>query len=175
MGGLYRLMNNPYSNAHYVASVEGVGGRAFPRDRRGLVGFVRVLRGGGQGAILIDQYFGGGELLDFLGKPAPTVLSAAEMALKSDALLVPIYAERLENGLDFDVSVEAPIPHGDARSMTQALNDSLAARVRARPEQWFWVHRRWKPDRQARRFPPVPPAAPETETLPAADAPDPRP
>lgn len=151
MGGLYRLMNNPYSNAHYIASVEGVGGRAFPRDRRGLVGFVRVLRDGGQGAILVDQFYGKGAALDFLGKPAPTALSAGEMALKSGALLVPIYAERRENGLDFDVTVEAPIPHTDALTMTRALSDSLAARVRARPEQWFWVHRRWKPVRQARR------------------------
>jgi KDO2-lipid IV(A) lauroyltransferase len=145
-------MNNPYANAHYVASVEGVGGKAFARDRRGLAGFVKVLRDGGQGAMLIDQYFGDGTRLSFLGKPAPTALSAGELALKYDALLVPIYAERLENGLDFDVTLEAPIPHTDAATMTQALNDSLSARVRARPEQWFWVHRRWKPDRQARRY-----------------------
>ncbi|PWK60448.1 lysophospholipid acyltransferase family protein [Roseicyclus mahoneyensis] len=169
MGGLYRLMNNPYANAHYVASVEGVGGRAFPRDRRGLAGFVRVLRDGGQGAILIDQYFSGGEPLDFLGKPAPTVLSAGELALKYDALLVPIYAERQDNGLDFDVTIETPIPHTDARTMTQALNDSLGARVRARPDQWFWVHRRWKPLRQAGQFPPLDPDSPATEALPEAE------
>jgi KDO2-lipid IV(A) lauroyltransferase len=150
MGGLYRLMNNPYSNAHYVASVEGVGGPAYPRDRRGLAGFVKNLRDGGQGAILIDQYVSGGAQLDFLGQPAPTAVSAAEMALKYNTLLVPIYAERQENGLDFDVTVEAPIPHTDAETMTQALNDSLAARVRAHPEQWFWIHRRWKPERQAK-------------------------
>lgn len=169
MGGLYRLMNNPYANAHYVASVEGVGGKAFARDRRGLAGFVKVLREGGQGAMLIDQYFADGTRLDFLGKPAPTALSAGEMALKYDALLVPIYAERLENGLDFDVTVEAPIPPSDARTMTQALNHSLAARVRARPEQWFWVHRRWKPLRQALYFPPEDEDGPATEALPDED------
>lgn len=147
MGGLYRLMNNPFSNAHYIASVEGVGGAAFPRDRRGLAGFVKTLREGGQGAILIDQYVAQGALLDFLGQPAPTALSAAEMALKYNALLVPIYAERLKNGLDFDVQIEAPIPHSDAVTMTQELNDSLAARVRACPAQWLWIHRRWKPHR----------------------------
>lgn len=164
MGGLYRLMNNPYANAHYVASVEGVGGKAFARDRRGLAGFVKVLRDGGQGAMLIDQYFAGGTRLDFLGKRAPTALSAGEMALKYDALLVPIYAERQQNGLDFDVTVEAPIPHSDPRTMTQALNDSLSARVSARPDQWFWVHRRWKPARQAKYF------APEDDDLPEVDS-----
>lgn len=100
MGGPYRLMNNRYANAHYVASVEGVSGPAFPRDRRGLAKFVRILRDGWQGAMLIDQCFGAGEQLLFLGKPAPTALSAGEMALKFNTLLVPIYAERLENGLD---------------------------------------------------------------------------
>lgn len=147
IGGLYRLMNNPFSNAHYIASVEGVGGPAFARDRRGLAGFVKTLREGGQGAILIDQFMAGGAVLDFLGQPAPTALSAAEMALKYEALLVPVYAQRLENGLDFDIHIEKPIAHSDAQTMTQALNDSLAARVRACPAQWLWVHRRWKPDR----------------------------
>lgn len=150
MGGLYRLMNNPYANEHYIPTVEGVGGPAFPRDRRGLAKFVRVLRSGGQGAMLIDQYFDGGARLDFMGKPAPTALSAAELALKYDALLVPVYGVRQADGVTFDILVEAPIPHSDAATMTQALNDSLTAQVQARPEQWFWVHRRWKPERQAR-------------------------
>lgn len=146
VGGLWRPFNNPYSNDHYVSSIEGVGGTAFARDRRGLAAFVRHLRDGGQGALLIDQHFHNGTPLDFLGQPARTALSAAELALKYDALLVPVYAERLENGLDFDVYLEAPLPHTDPVTMMQALNDSLAARVRAHPEQWLWVHRRWKQD-----------------------------
>ena len=36
--------------------------------------------------------------------------------------------------------------------MTQALNDSLAAMIRAAPNQWFWMHRRWKPHRVAARL-----------------------
>ena len=144
VGGLWRPFNNPYSNAHYAASIEAVGGKAYARGRRGLAAFVQNLRNGGQGAMLIDQYFHDGVPLDFLGHPARTALSAAELALKYDALLVPVYGERLENGLDFDIHVEAPLPHTDPETMTQALNDSLAARVRARPEQWLWVHRRWK-------------------------------
>ncbi len=145
MGGLYRPMNNPYLNNHYIASVEGVGGGAFARDRKGLAQFVKTLRNGGQGAMLIDQYFAGSEPLDFLGQPAPTALSAGEIALKYKTLLIPIYAERMSNGIDFHVWVEAPVPHTDARTMTQALNDSLTARVRHSPGQWLWVHRRWKP------------------------------
>ena len=144
IGGLWRPFNNRYSNAHYIASIEAVGGRAFARDRRGLAEFVKNLREGGHGAILLDQHVSTGAMLDFLGQAASTSLSAAEMALKYDALLVPIYGERLQDGIDFDIRIEAPIPPSNPVTMTQAINDSLSARVRARPEQWLWIHRRWK-------------------------------
>ena len=49
-----------------------------------------------------------------------------------------------ENGLDFDLYVEPPIPHGDPAEMTQAMNDSLGRMVDRFPDQWFWIHRRWK-------------------------------
>jgi Kdo2-lipid IVA lauroyltransferase/acyltransferase len=144
IGGLWRPFNNRYSNAHYIASIEAVGGRAFARDRRGLAEFVKNLREGGHGAILLDQHVSTGAMLDFLGQAASTSLSAAEMALKYNALLVPIYGERLQDGIDFDIRIEAPIPPSNPVTMTQAINDSLSARVRARPEQWLWIHRRWK-------------------------------
>lgn len=151
LGGLYRPLNNGYFNDHYVRTVEAVGGPAFARGRRGLASFMRHVKDGGHGALLIDQYYGDGVVVDFLGKPAPTAQSVGEIALKYNALVIPIYARRLDNGIDFDVLLEAPVPHTDAQTMTQALMDSLGAQVRERPGQWFWVHRRWKPDRQAAR------------------------
>jgi KDO2-lipid IV(A) lauroyltransferase len=152
IGGLYRPFNNPYMNAHYVESIERVGGRAYARSRRGLAAFLRTLKEGGQAAMMLDQYVADGTLLDFLGQPAPTSLSAAEMAVRHDALLVPIYGVRLADGFSFEMIIEEPVPHGDLAAMTQALNDSLAARIRETPEQWFWMHRRWKPDRLAVRL-----------------------
>lgn len=149
VGGLFRPFNNPYANAHYVRSIERVGGRAFPRTRRGLVAFVRTLRDGGQVAMMVDQHVANGTPLAFLGKPAATSLAAAEIALKQGALLVPCYGERGADGFSMTVLIERPIPHSDPVTMTRALNDSLAARIAARPDQWFWVHRRWKPKRIA--------------------------
>lgn len=144
VGGLYRPMNNAYFNARYVRTVERIGAPVFPRGVRGTAGLIRHIRAGGMAGLLIDQHAGEGEMLDFLGRPARTMLSAAEMALKYEALLVPLYGTRAANGLDFEVEVEAPVPPSEPRAMTQALNDSLAARVRAAPGQWFWLHRRWK-------------------------------
>ncbi|MCG6903848.1 MAG: lauroyl acyltransferase, partial [Rhodobacter sp.] len=76
--------------------------------------------------------------------PAWTALSAAEMAVKYDALVVPIYGLRHADGIGFDIIVDTPIPHGEPLTMTQAMNDSLARLVRDHMDQWFWIHRRWK-------------------------------
>ncbi|WP_340263158.1 lysophospholipid acyltransferase family protein [Sulfitobacter pontiacus] len=144
IGGLYRNMKNPYFNAHYVQTMEAFGGPVFPQGRRGTAGFVRHLKEGGQLVLLFDQHVFGAPALDFLGQPANTALSAAELALRYDALLIPFYGIRQADGVSFDTVLEAPVPHSDAATMTQALNDSLTARVKADPGQWFWVHRRWR-------------------------------
>ncbi|PWE34401.1 lauroyl acyltransferase [Maritimibacter sp. 55A14] len=151
IGVLYRPMNNPYFNKHYVETTRRIAEPIFPRDKRGMAQLIRHLRGGGNVGILIDQFFRNGAALDFFGKPAPTALSAAELALKTDALLLPAFAIRQENGLDFIVEMEEPIPHSDAETMTQDFNRRLEARVRAHMGQWLWIHRRWKPELQRRR------------------------
>ncbi|TCP61894.1 KDO2-lipid IV(A) lauroyltransferase [Rhodovulum bhavnagarense] len=145
IGGLYRPMRNAYFNTHYERTMQAFGGPVFPQGRRGTAGFVRHLKQGGMLVILTDQHHAAGSYLTFMGHPARTAPSAAELALRYDAALIPFYATRLPDGLNFDIAIEAPIPHTTPDEMMQALNDSLEARVRARPEQWFWVHRRWKP------------------------------
>jgi KDO2-lipid IV(A) lauroyltransferase len=146
IGGLYRDMKNPYFNAHYVKTMEAFGGPVFPQGHRGTAGFVRHLKDGGQLVLLFDQHVFAAPKLDFLGVPAKTALSAAELALRYDALLIPFYGIRQDDGVSFDAVLEAPVPHTDATTMTQALNDSLGARIIAHPKQWFWVHRRWRPN-----------------------------
>jgi len=144
VGALYMPMANPYFNAHYVAAISGIGTPLFQRGREGLAAMVRHLRQGGMLGMLVDQHMRHGEELTFFGRPARTALSAAELALKYNALLVPTYAVRQPDGLSFEIIVDPPIPHGTAQDMTQALNDSLEQLVRKHLDQWFWVHRRWK-------------------------------
>ncbi|GAA0309506.1 lysophospholipid acyltransferase family protein [Rhodovulum strictum] len=147
VGALFRPMNNRLFNARYEAAIRATGEPLFPRGRQGFAAMVRHLKQGGLLALLIDQHMGHGARLRFFGRPAFTALSAAQMALKYDALLVPIYAIRQPDGLSFRVVVEEPVPHSDDVTMTQALNDSLEARVRAHMGQWLWTHRRWKEPR----------------------------
>ena len=144
VGGLYMPMTNPAANRRYVATIESIARPLFPRGAEGMSDMIRFLRSGGMLGLLGDHYMSHGELVDFLGKPAWTATSAAKMALKYNALLVPLYATRNPDGLTFRIEVETPIPHTDALTMTRALNDSASARVRQTPGQWFWLHRRWK-------------------------------
>lgn len=143
IGGLYRPMTNRYFNAHYVRTMEAFGGPIFPQGRAGTAGFVRHLKSAGLLVLLFDQHAAGAQI-SFLGKPAHTALSAAELALRYNADLIPFYATRQPDGLSFAVELEAPIPHSTPEAMTTALTRSLEARILAHPGQWFWIHRRWK-------------------------------
>ena len=145
VGGLYKPLANAAFNEAYVAAIKSVNGPAFERGRKGLAHMVGHLKQGGLVGILFDQRMHQGEVLDFMGQPALTALSAAELALKYDALLIPVYGIRQPDGVSFEFVTEEPIPHTDARSMMQAASDSLAERARTTPEQYFWIHRRWKP------------------------------
>ena len=145
MGALYRRMANPYFNTHYLRTISAIGEPMFEQGRRGMSQMVRHLKSGGIIAIVADLHAHGGRELTFFGQPAVTSVVPAELALKYGAVMIPVYSVRLENGLDFETVMQAPIPHSDPETMTQAVNDGLEALIRAHMGQWFWIHRRWKP------------------------------
>ena len=143
-GTLYKPFSIPKINKLWRDRIGGEGCVAFPTTPRGIAKMVLYLKAGNVVSMLNDQYAGSGEKLDFMGKPAYTATSAAKMALKYNALLIPCYALRHKDGLLFDMIFEAPIEHTNATEMTQKLNDSLSNQVHQHKDAWFWVHRRWK-------------------------------
>ncbi len=149
VGALYRPMTNPYFNTHYVAAMSRHAADPdtpiFERGRRGMAEMVRHLKRGGMLGILMDQRMVQGARLTFFGQPAMTALSAAEMALKYDTLLMPVYGIRRPDGIGFDIHCGDEVRPSTPAAMQQALNDSLEAMVRAHMGQWLWVHRRWRP------------------------------
>jgi len=146
MGALYRRMSNPYFNDHYVKSIAVIGTPLFEQGRRGMMELVKHLKNGGVLGILTDLFAQGGAPLKFFDQTAVTSTVTAELALKYNAALIPIYAIRQSNGLDFEIVVQEEIPHTDPETMTQTVNDGLEKLVRAHMDQWFWIHRRWKDD-----------------------------
>ncbi len=142
-GAIYRAFNNEVFDGDFRPRIEAFGTPVVVKGRAGMRGMLQQISRGGIMAILLDQRTKDGVMLDFLGHPANTATTAADLALKYDVPLVPTYGIRQPDKTSVKVVFEAPIPEGTAVEMTQAVNDSLGARVRAAPEQWFWLHRRW--------------------------------
>ena len=91
-----------------------------------------------------------GVFVDFFGRPASTVDSVARMAVRLGAEVIPGYG-LWENGARHRIVLCEPVPmvdtgnaKADAVANTQAITDVIEQIVRGHPEQWFWIHRRWK-------------------------------
>ena len=142
-GAVYR----PHKNRHYerriLAGIEAGGKPILATGRVGTKSLVRHVRNGGMVSILLDEKYSAGVRIPFLGHDALTSISAAQLALRYDLLMVPCYGIRIDDGNAFRVEFEAPIPHTDSITMTRAFNDSLSAQIIKHPEQWYWMLRRW--------------------------------
>jgi lauroyl/myristoyl acyltransferase len=99
-----------------------------------------------------DQHAGGrdGILADFFGQLAWTFRSLAIISLSTGVPVIPAatwhepdgrHVLRFEDALPI---LEHDDPGEAIRANTQAYNDALEAMIRRHPEQWFWMHRRWK-------------------------------
>ncbi|MGB0902039.1 lysophospholipid acyltransferase family protein [Halocynthiibacter sp.] len=146
IGALYRPMSNRFFNEHYVKSVAEIGSPIFPSSRKGQVEMMRFLRGGGVLGFFIDNHTSSGVAMDFFDKPAMTSLSAAVMALKYNALLLPVWGIRGSDGFSFEIRTGTPVEHSDPETMLAELNRELEHVTRDHMDQWFWIHRRWKPE-----------------------------
>jgi KDO2-lipid IV(A) lauroyltransferase len=123
-------------------------------DRKG--GLRRILRALNENrgvAILIDQHILTTDAVkvDFLGRPAATTSAVAAFALKTGAPIIPVFALPLNNGryrLIYEPPVEMPAADApDAvREVTQRCTKVLEKYVRAHPDLWLWMHRRWRDD-----------------------------
>jgi len=143
VAAFYHPSANTYFDRLYLKQIKFAGRYIFPTGRRGSLNLTRHIIGGGVVLLLLDQRYVKGEVLDFLGQPAATSTSMADIAIKYNLPFIPVYGTRHEDSLEVDVDFEQPIPHTDATTMTQLANDSLSARVRKSPGQWYWLHKRW--------------------------------
>lgn len=140
----FRPHNNGFYDRAWQGYLRRAGEPVIPKGGDGKAAMQAHLSRRGAMLMVIDQRIRKAEPLDFMGHPARTATTAADLALHYDLPLIPAYAIRRDTLLEYDVVFEDPIPQGDPVAMTQALNDSLAARIRANPEQYLWTHRRWR-------------------------------
>ena len=145
----YRAPNNPFVDRIVRLIRSPVAGELLPKGSAGARRGLAVMRAGGHLAMLVDQKMNDGIAVPFFGCMAMTAPALAQLALRFDCPVVPAKVERL-GGAHFRLTVYPPLeiaPSGehqkDVLELMTRVNALIEEWIRARPEQWLWLHRRW--------------------------------
>ena len=147
----YRAMNNPYVDARVRRVRYRYGVRLFaPKGLDGARELMRALERGESVALMNDQKFNGGVEAPLFGVTAHTAPGPSTFALRFGVPLQPLSVQRVGDAARFRVIVHDPIAledtgdkAADVEAGVRRINAFIEDRVRARPAEWFWVHRRW--------------------------------
>lgn len=152
LGVVARPLDNPALDARLCALRTAFGNTVIYK-RKALAQVMRLLRDGKGVALLLDQNVqeSDGIFIRFFGRPAATTTVAAALALKTGCALVPCRTTLLADGryrFTYEpavaVDLEAPDREAEIARVTQVLAARTEAWVRDTPEQWLWIHKRWK-------------------------------
>jgi len=146
-----RPIDNPLLDAWVRTSRARTSAGTVDKDGGGLK-MARLLRDGEIVFALLDQNAGtAGVVMDFLGVPSSHHRVAGAMACRFGAAVIPAYLRREPGYLRFRLILEPsvePRPElsGEAAQLDviRRVSDSLERQVRELPEQWLWLHDRWK-------------------------------
>ncbi|BCS34764.1 lipid A biosynthesis acyltransferase [Luteitalea sp. TBR-22] len=152
MAVVARALDNPLLDRTLIDLRSSTGNIVIDR-KGGLRRIMRALNANQAVAVLIDQHILTADAVkvDFLGRPAATTSAVAVLALRTGAAVIPAFSLPLNDGR-YRLIYEKPIelPDGESpeavRDLTQRCTKVLEKYVRAHPERWLWMHRRWRDD-----------------------------
>jgi KDO2-lipid IV(A) lauroyltransferase len=146
---MYRATNNPYVDKLVRSVQEGIGKEVLNKGSNDARRILELLNHGEHLFMLVDQKMNRGIPIPFFGQDAMTAPAGARMAIKYNCPFLPVRVERL-GGFKFRVTYYPPLEVNQTGDLTKDLHDTLCRMnnmiedwVRARPEQWLWIHKRW--------------------------------
>ncbi len=145
VGTIYQSLRNPHINAMIDRDRRRMGLETFDR-KKGFTGALDLLGRGGTLAVLTDQHAGdSGVWMPFFGRLASTSPLAATLAQRVGCR-VQCVAIHTVGVARWKVRIRPPIEAVEmsVEELTHAINRALEAEIQASPEDWFWVHNRWK-------------------------------
>ncbi len=144
---IYRPLNNYFLNPFmeylrrkYVCKNQIKKGVSGVREA------IEYLKKGYSIALMIDQRVSEGEKINFFGKSALTTTLPAQLALKFDLSIIPVFIERDQNDnfkIKFYQEIN-PKSFNNKSELTDKLNKVIEKMIDYRPEGWIWTHNRWK-------------------------------
>ena len=147
---LARPLDNPWLH-ELLERLRTMTGNRVAYRQGALRRVLRELNANSGVAILIDQHLHTSEAVyvDYFGRPAATTSALAALALRTGAVVIPVFALPLPDGryrFIYEHPVEPPAADSPdpIREYTQRCTDVLEMYVRRHPELWLWMHRRWR-------------------------------
>ena len=148
---IYRPLNNfllnplmEYLRMKYICPTQ------IPKGRMGMREIIGRVKDGYSIALMVDQRVSEGPRVLFFNKPAHTTTIPAQLALKYNCKLVPIFLERKE-GTNFEMTIHEPYKiektgndEEDTKNITLKINNIIEKMIIKNPTQWIWSHNRWK-------------------------------
>ena len=96
-------------------------------------------------ALMIDQRVSEGERIDFFNQPALTTTLPAQLAIKFNLSIIPVFIERDKNNFIIKFNDEIrPSDFKDKIDLTKKLNNEIEKMILKNPNEWIWSHNRWK-------------------------------
>ncbi|HEX7916722.1 LpxL/LpxP family Kdo(2)-lipid IV(A) lauroyl/palmitoleoyl acyltransferase [Rudaea sp.] len=147
IAGMYRVMDNPVFEHEVLRARLHYAEAMYTKDE--LLATVKYLRRGGTLWYAPDQDMRGKDsvFVPFFGVDAATITATHHLARLSGAAVIPFFHRRLPDGRGYALRLEAPLenfPTTDAAADTARVNAQIERMVREAPEQYLWVHKRFK-------------------------------
>ena len=144
---IYRPLNNFFLNPlmEYIRK-KYVCKNQIKKGIGGVKESIQYIKAGYSIALMIDQRVSEGERLNFFNQPALTTTLPAQLALKFELPIIPVFIERRKNGT-YKIEFYNEITSKNFKNkieLTQKLNSILEEMIIKNPNEWIWTHNRWK-------------------------------
>lgn len=145
-----RRMNNPHIQKKYEIA-RSKNKITMLEKESAAKGMLKAFKDNKSIAVVIDQHIGSGIEIEFLGQKDKATDSTSRLALKFDAIIIPIFT--INNGFrDWTIKVCEPIDvktfefktEDKVRELTQLQNDIVSKQIFEKPDYWLWQHKRFK-------------------------------
>jgi KDO2-lipid IV(A) lauroyltransferase len=151
IGAIYRPLNNIFLNPimefirkKYICPIQ------IEKGPAGTKKLIKHISANNPLALMIDQRLSSSIRVPFFNQLATTTTTPAQLSIKYDALLVPVFLKRLKN-TNYEFFIEEPLVvkktnnyEKDIFNITEILNKKIEEFIKVDPTCWLWSHDRWK-------------------------------
>jgi len=151
IGAIYRPLNNIFLNPimefirkKYICSIQ------IEKGSAGTKKLIKHISANNPLALMIDQRLSSSIRVPFFNQPATTTTTPAQLSIKYDALLVPVFLKRLKKTY-YEFFIEEPLVvkktnnyENDIFNITEIMNKKIEEFIKVNPANWLWSHDRWK-------------------------------